>query len=281
MDGPRPQALLDDGETAATAAAASALPGGARLLSNVPYGPAARQRMDVYLPAQPDHAPVLVMVHGGAWMVGSKASPNVVDNKIAHWLPRGFILVSIDYRLWPEADPMEQASDVAAALAAVQSRARAWGGDPDRSILMGHSAGAHLVALLGAAPALAREAGAAPWRATIALDSAALNLPVLMRLPHLPFYDKVFGSDPAYWASVSPMQRLTPDAPPILLVCSSQRRLSCLQSRNFADHARNSGVSATLLEQDLTHAQVNAELGLPGAYTDAVDDFIANAAGIK
>ena len=63
----------------------------------------------------------------------------------------GIIFVSVDYRMLPQQDALAQADDVARALAFAQSRARSWGGDPGKFILMGHSAGAHLVALLAAA----------------------------------------------------------------------------------------------------------------------------------
>ncbi len=65
--------------------------------------------------------------------------------------------------------------DVARALAAVQARAGEWGGDASRVVLMGHSAGAHLVALLSADPTRAAAEGAGPWRSAVVLDSAAID----------------------------------------------------------------------------------------------------------
>jgi arylformamidase len=272
-------AQQDKGRFAGKAARAT-VPAGVRQITDVAYGTDLRQRMDVYLPdaiAGTAKAPVIVMVHGGAWMVGNKAMANVVDNKVAHWVQqKGYVFVSVNYRLSPQADPLQQARDVAAALAKAQGLAASWGGGGQRVILMGHSAGAHLVALLAASPALAREAGAQAWLGTVALDSAALDLERIMQARHMRFYDKVFGADPAYWRSVSPSNALAPDAAPMLLVCSTQRADgSCAQSRDFAARAVAKGVRANVLPQDLTHDQVNTTLGLPGAYTDAVDGFMA------
>src|SRR5579872_5306358 len=59
------------------------LPQGVQLLSNIPYGSDAKQRMDVYLPATPTKAPVIFMVHGGAWRFGDKAAQSLVENKVA------------------------------------------------------------------------------------------------------------------------------------------------------------------------------------------------------
>lgn len=256
-------------------------PDGVRRIADLPYGPDARQRMDVYLPADPPRgAPVLVMVHGGAWMFGNKAAASVVDLKVAHWVrERGFILVSVGYRFVPQVEVLEQARDVARAVAAAQAGAPAWGGDPDRFVLMGHSAGAHLVALLSASPELARAQGARPWRGAVMLDSAALDTAALMQRRHPDFYDRVFGSDPASWRAVSPTEALAPGAPPMLLVCSTLRRDgACAQARQFAARVTAVGGRAEVQPEALSHAQINAELGLPGRYTAAVDAFVHAAA---
>lgn len=257
-------------------AAQAAPPDDIRRLDDVPYGPDARQRMDVFLPAAPQRAPMLLMVHGGAWMVGDKSMSRVVDAKVAHWVgERGYIVVSINYRMVPNVDVQAQARDVARALAAVQARAGEWGGDASRLVLMGHSAGAHLVALLSADPTRAAAEGAGPWRGTVVLDSAAIDTVTLMSRRHLRFYDRVFGADPAYWRSVSPTAALTPRAVPTLVVCSTLRRDdSCGQASVFVDRARTVGARSELLKQALDHASVNGELGRPGAYTASVDAFI-------
>ncbi|WP_445289609.1 alpha/beta hydrolase [Variovorax atrisoli] len=252
-------------------------PAGMRLLANQPYGPDPRQRMDVYLPPKMQQgAPMLVMVHGGAWMFGDKAAASVVDRKVEHWVrEQGFILVSVSYRFVPQVDVMQQAQDVARAVATAQANAPSWGGDAGRIVLMGHSAGAHLAALVSASPSIARQQGARPWLGTVALDSAALDTAELMQRRHMPFYDRVFGADPAFWRSVSPTDALASGAPPMLLVCSTQRRDgSCAQARQFAARIAATGGRAEVAPEDLSHAQINAELGLPGAYTTTVDAFV-------
>ena len=246
----------------------------AQLQRDVAYGPDPAQRMDVYLPSNAHAAPVIVMVHGGAWMVGDKSSRGVVEPKASHFNDAGIAFVSVDYRLVPKVDPMAQAGDVADALAYMQQHAAAWGLDSSRIVLMGHSAGAHLVALLSSAPSLASAHHARRWLGTVSLDSGAIDVPAIMQGPHAVFYDRVFGSDPASWAQVSPMQRLQGDAVPILLVCSSMRLASCPHNRAYAAKAVSMGVKASVLPEPLTHAQINATLGEPGGYTAAVDAFL-------
>jgi len=238
------------------------------------YGPATAQHLDVYLPASPLRAPIIVMVHGGAWMIGDKSSRGVVEPKASHWTQAGYVFVSVDYRLWPQAGPLEQAGDVADALAYVQTHAKEWGADPSRIVLMGHSAGAHLVALLSSAPSLATGRGASRWLGTVSLDAGAIDVPGIMGAPHAGFYDRVFGKDPASWREASPIDRLGRDALPILLVCSSHRKESCPHNEAYAAKARGLGVRASMLPEPLTHGEINATLGAPGDYTGAVDTFL-------
>lgn len=240
------------------------------------YGADPRQRMDVYLPTKPVNAPVILMVHGGGWRLGDKGASAVVDNKVARWLARGFVFVSVNNRLLPQADPLEQARDVAQALAVAQAKAPSWGADPARFILMGHSAGAHLVALVNASPELAAQAGAKAWLGTVALDSAAVDVSPIMQGSHFRLYDAAFGTDPAFWRAVSPVQQLTTSAKPMLAVCSTRRSDSCIQADAFAQRAAQLGVRAQVLRQDLSHRDINQTLGLPGAYTEAVEAFMAS-----
>lgn len=252
---------------------ATILPGARRL--TLSYGADAAQALDVFIPPHAQGAPILVMVHGGGWRLGDKTSPGVIDNKLKFWLPKGYILVSVNYRLLPT--PIsEQAKDVAAAVAYVENHAAAWDGDGDKLILMGHSAGAHLAALLSADPSRVVAAGGHAWRGTVVLDSAALDVASVMNKRHAKLYDDAFGKDPAYWASVSPAAQLKPDAVPMQLVCSLKRPdNSCGQSNAFAAKLQAIGQDAPVVPQELTHMQINHDLGLPGAYTDAVDAFIA------
>ena len=252
-----------------------AIPSGTRVERNVAYGPNGAQTMDIYLPPHPQNAPVILMVHGGAWMIGDKAISRVFKNKVAYWIPRGYIFISIDNRLLPAADPLEQANDVARALAFAQSKATTWGGDPARFVLMGHSAGAHLVDLLAANPAMAYRQGAKPWLGTISLDTATLDVSETMSARHYGFYDVAFGKDPAYWAKVSPMQQLTAAPKPMLLVCSTLRPdHPCPRAQRFIEKVTSLGGKATLLPESMTHRAINENLGLPGSYTDAVESFL-------
>lgn len=251
-------------------------PPGTRIDRDIAYGADPAQRLDVYRPAQGKGAPILLMVHGGGWANGDKAATRVVDNKVAHWIPRGLILVSVNYRLVPAATPLGQADDVAKALAYVQAHAGEWGGDARRVVLVGHSAGAHLVSLLTAAPDIASGQGAKAWLGTIALDSAGYDIVALMRAPHFPLYDKVFATDEALWRAASPTLRLDKKPVPMLLVCSSKRADSCPAAKGFAAKAQSLGGKATVLPLPMSHGDINGLLGMDGAYTAATDKFLSS-----
>jgi acetyl esterase/lipase len=244
--------------------------------SDLAYGEHERQKLDVYLPDDPEDAPVIFMVHGGAWAFGSKTSRNVVGAKAEHWLAEGYIFISAGYRLIPDADPLRQAGDLAQALAFAQNAAGSWGGDPKRFVLMGHSAGAHLVTLLSADPRYAEAAGARPWLGTVPLDSGAYDVVEIMEDRHFRLYDRAFGDDPAYWREASPTLVMETAPPPMLMVCSSRRRTACDQAEAFAERALAFGGRAEVLPVDFSHGDVNAELGDDPAYTAAVDRFLGS-----
>ncbi|MGH1462609.1 MAG: alpha/beta hydrolase [Neptuniibacter sp.] len=251
-----------------------------RLMVDLPYATHPLQKMDVYLPkAEVKEAPVIFMVHGGAWRVGDKASRAVVKNKVNYWVLQGFIFISVNYRLLPDADPITQKEDVAKALAFAQGKAPLWGGSADKFILMGHSAGAHLVSLLSVNALQQNANNIKPWKATIALDSAAFDVIDIMQSNRVArFYREAFGTNETYWQQASPYHQLEDDIPPFLAVCSSQRKDgACDQAEKFVTKILQNQGNAEVLPVDLSHRQVNTELGKTNAYTAAVDRFIKQA----
>lgn len=256
------------------AARADRLPDGVRLERNISYGASRDQRFDVYLPTHPQHAPILFMVHGGGWKRGDKEAGGVVDNKVARWVPNGIIFVTVNYRMMPDLAPVYQADDVALALVKVQQMAAGWGGDPDNIILMGHSAGAHIVTLINSAPEIATAKGARPWKGTVSLDSGAMNVPAIMNARHFKLYDEAFGTDPALWEAASPFHRVKGPTEPLLGICRQRSPDACPQNRALAKKANDLGGRMSVLPMPMSHGEINSELGKPGAYTERVEQFM-------
>lgn len=262
--------LVEQGEN-------QALPAGVDKLSNLAYGREDGQTLDVYTHignVGSFGAPAILMVHGGGWRHGDKAMARVTENKIARWTSKGIAIISINYRMLPETPVDAQLTDVARALAYVQQHASEWGVDGKRIVMMGHSAGAHLVALLASSPNVMQQAGAQMPLATVALDSAALNVVEIMSNPHMKLYDDAFGKDKTYWQRMSPQYQLKQKTAPLLLVCSSLRQTVCPESERFAALARSLGGRAEVLPQALKHGEINSQLGEPGVYTEAVESFL-------
>lgn len=250
------------------------LPAGARIERDLSYGTDPQQRLDVYIPAQAKAAPILFMIHGGAWIIGDKGASGFVANKVAHWLPKGYILASSNYRMSKQPNPLDQANDIARALAFVQAKAASWGGDQTRVLLLGHSAGAHLVSLLAADSRIVTANGGAAWLGTIVLDSAAFDLVEIMQNKHHRIYDRAFGKDRTFWTEASPYHRLTTAPAPMLLVCSTRRDDACPQAQPFASKAVKLGGRVVVFPVDMKHGEINKELGLPSDYTNIVETFV-------
>jgi arylformamidase len=103
------------------------------------------QKLDVYAPPGAKDLPVVVWIHGGGWQQGDKAE---MKEKPMAFAKKGFVFVSVNYRLWPKVAMGEIVRDCAKSIGWVHEHVAAHGGDPQRLFIMGHSAGAQLAALL-------------------------------------------------------------------------------------------------------------------------------------
>jgi acetyl esterase/lipase len=186
------------------------------------YGNAVLQKLD-FFPAKAAKAPLVMFVHGGGWKRGDKG--NATGRDLApHYVAQGYAVASINYRLVPDATVEQEAADVAGAVAWVGTNATRLGIDPGRMVLIGHSAGAHLVALVGTDPQYLRGVGLGldAVRGVIPNDGAAYDVPAQMTDgPKImqQTYVQAFGTDPARQRALSPtLQAASPNAPAFLLI---------------------------------------------------------------
>lgn len=144
----------------------------------ISYGSDALQTLDVWRAKNAQGpAPLVVFVHGGGWKRGSKDNATG-QYKPMHYPGDGYAFASIDYRLVPDATVEQQAADVASAVKALIDRVDSLGIDRRRIVIMGHSAGAHLVALVGTDEKYLRAAGLsfADVAGVIPIDGAAYDI---------------------------------------------------------------------------------------------------------
>ncbi len=123
------------------------------------YGQEARQRLDVFAPKEAGIHPLVVFFYGGSWSQGNKSQYAFVGAALA---ARGYVTVIPDYRLYPQVRFPTFLEDSAQAVAWARQHAREFGGDPERIVLMGHSAGAHMAAMLALNSSYLESAGVPP-----------------------------------------------------------------------------------------------------------------------
>jgi acetyl esterase/lipase len=106
------------------------------------------QRLDLYMPVEVPHPALVVFIHGGGWVTGDKRGP-LPTTAVEFFVEQGYAVASVNYRLADEATFPAQLLDVKAAIRWLRANAGSYGFDPDRMVVVGESAGAHLASLLG------------------------------------------------------------------------------------------------------------------------------------
>jgi acetyl esterase/lipase len=253
-------------------------------MRTIAYGSSSDQVYDVW-PAQgvSSPAPLVMFVHGGGWTRGSKDSASG-PYKSSYYPAEGYVYASINYRLVPSVTVEDEASDVAAALRSLIDHAAELGIDPGRVVIMGHSAGAHLVALVGTDEAYLAGVGLSEssLRGVIAIDGAAYDVPKQIAAGGIMHdrYLEAFGSDPARQLALSPTsQAAAPNAPAFLLP-HVQRPDGIAQADELAAALQAAGTDAVEAGFPGTglagHAEINRRLGDPTyAETPVVDAWLA------
>lgn len=179
---------------------------------DVPYGPHARHRLNIFSPRTAASAgDVMLFVHGGGFMTGDKEEvPNVFFDNVGRWAAiNGIVGLTINYRLAPDHPWPAGSEDVAAAVAWARGAVDHYGGNPERIFLMGHSAGAAHVAGFLADPRL--WANESPGVAGCVCVSGVYDLNVR------PVSTAYFGTDESLYASRSPLAGLARSAVPLLV----------------------------------------------------------------
>lgn len=241
---------------------------------NIPYvsarSPNRRLRsLDVYSPKSDKRHPVMVYIHGGGWRAGDKRA---VHAKPSAFIKQGYVFISINYRLHPQADWKTQAADVAAAIQHVHRHVEKVGGDPDRIYLMGHSAGAHLAALVATDGRYLKNAGLSlsSLKGVVLLDGAGYDIPRRLaraRPRARKLYETIFGKEQTAQSAASPVSHVEKGTgiPPFLIIHVAARPDSKKQSDILAESLKKAGVRAEVVAaKNKTHGTLNRELGTPG-----------------
>jgi acetyl esterase/lipase len=244
------------------------------LRADVAYGKDEKQRLDVYSPKGAKGAPVVVFVHGGEWAWGDKAAviykPKLLNES-------GIVFVSVNYRLTPAVTHPAHASDVATALRWVHDHAEEVGGDPKKVVLMGHSAGCHLAALVGLDPRYLGEVKLKPSdvRGVVAWSGGAYDLVQKVNDDgaYVDYIRKAFGDSEGAWRDASPVAHVkgAEAGPAFLFVSIEAGNASHTAAERLAGLIRDAkGRADSKLIEGRDHFNANHLLGAPDDKTGKV-----------
>ena len=231
--------------------------------------------LDLYLPLpvpgeNGTKPPLVMFVHGGAWRMGDRRLYGSLGRAFAR---RGIACAAISYRLSPEFVHPAHVEDCARALRWLADHAAEYGYDREKLFLCGHSAGAHLVALLATDASYLVAQGLTPKdvRGVVPISgpfevSAAV-----------PMFEQAFGADAVVRRDASPLRHVTKDAPPFLVLWASRDMAGLPASgRVFAAALRRSGAPVEQQEiADRTHITIITRFGSrDDRTTELVVDFV-------
>lgn len=203
-----------------------------------------RHKLDIYLPKGRRDFPVLIFVHGGGWVKGSKNHFGVYSVLAQTFNRYGIAFVCPNYRLSPKVQHPEHIRDVARAVAWTHKNIGKYGGRADEIFIAGHSAGGHLCALLASDSSYLKDLGL-PANAI----RGCMPMSGLFTIPEDRIFEIAFGKDPAMRVNASPIKHIGPAAPPFLVMLADNDFPACdrPQADAFCKQCRKCGVAADLL----------------------------------
>ena len=232
-------------------------------------------KLDLFLPQGRRGFPVVMFVHGGAWLIGDKSDFGIYAAIGRMLASHGIGAVMINYQLSPRVKHPEHIKDVARAFAWTHKHIAEYGGRPDRLFVSGHSAGGHLAALLCTDEAWLKAEGLslADVRGVVPI-SGVYSIPPRM-------FKNVFGTDPDVRESASPTNHVRSDCPPFLIIYADHDFPFCdAMSESLAKALDGKGVSAdTISIKPRSHIDILSRLRFnddPGAR--ALRDFVTRYA---
>jgi len=249
---------------------------------DVAYGQHEKQKLDIYAPKDAKGAGVVIFIHGGEWTKGDKENVSFKPKMLNE---AGFVFVSTNYRLSPEVKHPAHVSDVAAAIRWVRDNIRTHGGDPEKIVLMGHSAGCHLATLVSLDPKYLTDVKMKPTdlRGVVAWSGGMYDLADRVKGEGMyPKYIKeTFGEDEAAQKAASPMEQIgKAPAPPFLFISIEKGNASHKASEAMiAKIGAAKGKAEGQLLEGRTHFEANHLVGAPDDKTgDVLLQFLSRVA---
>ena len=260
---------------------------------NVPYTDSGHERhvLDIYAPENAKNRPVVFWIHGGGWQTGDKTS---VQGKPQFFVDKGFVFVSTNYRLLPDVEIETIFRDIAKSIRWVHEHIDEHGGDPKRLLVMGHSAGAQLAALISIDDRYLKAEGLSLdiIKGCVPVDGDTFDVPAIIetaetrwrvhQLPPAKFgHREKFGNDPEKHRDYSAVTHVAKGKgiPPFLIIHVSEHPDTRAQAQRLAAVLKEADVPVTVFGgKETTHGKINADLGRPDdPATEALLKFVGEA----
>jgi len=250
-----------------------------------------RQVLDVYAPPGAKNLPVVFWIHGGGWQSGDKT---MVALKPKAFTEAGFVFVSINHRLLPTVEMEAITKDVGSALGWVHENIAKYGGDPARLLVMGHSSGGQLAALMCTDDRYAKAEGFSLTiiKGCVPVDADTFDIPAIIEVAEtrarahqlpLPTYGhrQKFGNDPAKHRDFSAVTHVAPNKgiPPFLILHIAGHPDTGAQARRMGNVLEAAGIPVKVVAgRETTHASINDNIGAPNdPVTKELFAFVAEA----
>jgi acetyl esterase/lipase len=250
-----------------------------------------RQVLDIYAPRDAKKLPVVFWIHGGGWQAGDKTS---VQQKPQAFVDKGFVFVSTNYRLLPDVDMGTIVRDIAKSIHWVHDHIAEHGGDPERLLVMGHSAGAQLAALVCIDDRYLKAEGLSLSiiKGCVPVDGDTFDVPAIIEvaetrcrvhgLPQAKFgHREKFGNEPAKHRDFSAVTHVAKDKgiPPFFILHVAEHPDTTAQAQRLGNALKDASVPVTVYGgRETTHNKINADIGLADdPATKALFDFVGEA----
>jgi len=260
---------------------------------DIPYAEPAdpRQKVDIYAPEGAKNLPVVFWIHGGGWQTGDRTNVQV---KPQAFMDKGFVFVSTGYRLLTNVEMVTIFRDIAKSVHWVHDYVAEYGGDPNRMLVMGHSAGAQLAALICIDDRYLKAEGLSLnfIKGCVPVDGDTYDVPAIIEtvetrlrvhgLPMPRFGHRIkFGNDPAKHRDYSAVTHVAKGKgiPRFLILHVADHPDTSAQAERLEAVLKDAGIpTKRFAAGETNHSKLNENLGLPGdPPTKALFDFVEEA----
>jgi len=264
-----------------------------KLQRDLPYAGTAdpRQKLDVYAPEGATNRPVVFWIHGGGWQTGDRAS---VQLKPKAFVEKGLVFVSTGYRLLPNVEMVDIFRDIAKSVHWVHDHISQYGGDPNRILVMGHSAGAQLAALISIDERYLKAEGLSLGiiKGCVPVDGDTFDVPAMIETaesrrrahgqPQAKWgHREKFGNEAAKHRDYSAVTHVAKNKgiPPFFILHVAEHPDTSAQAERLEAVLKSADIpTKRFAARQTDHSQLNERLGMPeDAPTTALFEFVAEA----